>query len=127
MRSLWSGVSGLQAHQIAMDVEGNNIANVNTYGFKYNRANFADILSQTPRVATAPQGQLGGQNAMQIGLGTTINSTTRIFSQGTLTATDKQTDLALQEMASLSSLQMAERQDTIQETAISSVIRLVTS
>ena len=64
MRSLWSGVSGLQAHQIAMDVEGNNIANVNTYGFKYNRANFADILSQTPRVATAPQGQLGGQNAM---------------------------------------------------------------
>jgi len=87
MRSLWSGVSGLQAHQIAMDVEGNNIANVNTYGFKYNRANFADILSQTPRVATAPQGQLGGQNAMQIGLGTTINSTTRIFSQGTLTAT----------------------------------------
>ena len=84
MRSLWSGVSGLQAHQIAMDVEGNNIANVNTYGFKYNRANFADILSQTPRVATAPQGQLGGQNAMQIGLGTTINSTTRIFSQGTL-------------------------------------------
>ena len=96
MRSLWSGVSGLQAHQIAMDVEGNNIANVNTYGFKYNRANFADILSQTPRVATAPQGQLGGQNAMQIGLGTTINSTTRIFSQGTLTATDKQTDLALQ-------------------------------
>ena len=96
MRSLWSGVSGLQAHQIAMDVEGNNIANVNTYGFKYNRANFADILSQTPRVATAPQGQLGGQNAMQIGLGTTINSTTRIFSQGTLTSTDKQTDLALQ-------------------------------
>ena len=96
MRSLWSGVSGLQAHQIAMDVEGNNISNVNTYGFKYNRANFADILSQTPRVATAPQGQLGGQNAMQIGLGTTINSTTRIFSQGTLTATDKQTDLALQ-------------------------------
>ena len=96
MRSLWSGVSGLQAHQIAMDVEGNNISNVNTYGFKYNRANFADILSQTPRVATAPQGQLGGQNAMQIGLGTTINSTTRIFSQGTLTATNKQTDLAIQ-------------------------------
>ncbi|WP_169784380.1 flagellar hook protein FlgE [Campylobacter curvus] len=96
MRSLWSGVSGLQAHQIAMDVEGNNIANVNTYGYKYNRANFADILSQTPRVATAPQGELGGQNPMQIGLGTTINSTTRIFSQGTLTSTNKQTDLALQ-------------------------------
>ena len=96
MRSLWSGVSGMQAHQIAIDVEGNNIANVNTAGFKYSRANFSDILSQTPRVATAPQGELGGQNAMQIGLGTSINSTTRIFSQGTLTSTDKNTDLALQ-------------------------------
>ncbi|MBR8462273.1 flagellar hook protein FlgE [Campylobacter sp. faydin G-24] len=96
MRSLWSGVSGLQAHQIAMDVEGNNIANVNTVGFKYSRANFADMLSQTPRIATAPQGELGGQNAMQIGLGTSINSTTRIFSQGTLQSTDKNTDLALQ-------------------------------
>lgn len=96
MRSLWSGVSGMQAHQIAIDVEGNNIANVNTAGFKYSRANFSDILSQTPRVATAPQGELGGQNAMQIGLGTSVNSTTRIFSQGTLTSTDKNTDLALQ-------------------------------
>jgi len=86
----------MQAHQIAIDVEGNNIANVNTAGFKYSRANFSDILSQTPRVATAPQGELGGQNAMQIGLGTSINSTTRIFSQGTLTSTDKNTDLALQ-------------------------------
>ena len=96
MRSLWSGVSGMQAHQIAIDVEGNNIANVNTAGFKYSRANFSDILSQTPKVATAPQGELGGQNAMQIGLGTSANSTTRIFSQGTLTSTDKNTDLALQ-------------------------------
>ncbi len=96
MRSLWSGVSGMQAHQIAIDVEGNNIANVNTAGFKYSRANFSDILSQTPKVATAPQGELGGQNAMQIGLGTSVNSTTRIFSQGTLTSTDKNTDLALQ-------------------------------
>ena len=96
MRSLWSGVSGMQAHQIAIDVEGNNIANVNTAAFKYSRANFSDILSQTPRVATAPQGELGGQNAMQIGLGTSVNSTTRIFSQGTLTSTDKNTDLALQ-------------------------------
>lgn len=96
MRSLWSGVTGLQAHQIAMDVEGNNISNVNTVAFKYSRANFADILSQNPRIATAPQGELGGQNPMQIGLGTSINSTTRIFSQGTLQSTDKNTDLALQ-------------------------------
>ncbi|KEA45401.1 flagellar hook protein FlgE [Campylobacter mucosalis] len=96
MRSLWSGVTGLQAHQIAMDVEGNNISNVNTVGFKYSRANFADIISQTPTVATAPQGERGGMNATQIGLGTSINSTTRIFSQGTLQSTDKNTDVALQ-------------------------------
>ncbi|MGG7073734.1 flagellar hook protein FlgE [Campylobacter sp. 9BO] len=96
MRSLWSGVSGLQAHQIAMDVEGNNIANVNTTGFKYSRANFADMLSQNPSIATAPQGELGGQNATQIGLGTTIDSTTRIFSQGTLKTTDNNKDLAIQ-------------------------------
>ncbi|CAD7288921.1 hypothetical protein LMG7974_01232 [Campylobacter majalis] len=96
LRSLWSGVTGLQAHQIAMDVESNNIANVNTVGFKYSRANFADMLSQTNRVATAPTGNLGGQNAMQIGLGVTAQSTTRIFSQGTLQTTDKNTDLALQ-------------------------------
>ncbi|WP_300363374.1 flagellar basal body protein, partial [Hydrogenimonas sp.] len=60
MRSLWAGVSGLQAHQIAMDVEGNNIANVNTTGFKYSRVNFADLLNQTSKIATAPQGELGG-------------------------------------------------------------------
>ena len=96
MRSLWSGVTGLQAHQIAMDVEGNNIANVNTVGFKYNRANFDDLIYQTSRIATAPQNQHGGVNNMEVGLGTQINSTTRIFKQGSLQTTDKQTDIALQ-------------------------------
>ena len=96
MRSLWSGVTGLQAHQIAMDVEGNNIANVNTVGYKYNRANFDDLIYQTSRIATAPQNQHGGVNNMEVGLGTQINSTTRIFKQGSLQTTDKQTDIALQ-------------------------------
>jgi len=96
MRSLWAGVSGLQAHQIAMDVEGNNIANVNTSGFKYSRANFSDMLSQTSKIATAPQGNLGGKNPMQVGLGTEVNSVTRIFSQGSVQATGKSTDLAIQ-------------------------------
>ncbi len=96
MRSLWSGVTGLQAHQIAMDVEGNNIANVNTVGFKYNRANFDDLIYQNSRIATAPQNQHGGVNNMEVGLGTQINSTTRIFKQGSLQTTDKQTDIALQ-------------------------------
>ncbi len=96
MRSLWSGVSGLQAHQIAMDVEGNNIANVNTTGFKYSRANFSDMLSQTTKIATAPQGNSGGKNPQQVGLGTQINSITRIFSQGSVQTTNKNTDLAIQ-------------------------------
>ena len=64
MRALWAGVTGLQAHQIAMDVESNNIANVNTKGYKYSRANFSNLLSQTVSIATAPQGNLGGQNSM---------------------------------------------------------------
>jgi flagellar hook protein FlgE len=96
MRSLWAGVSGLQAHQIALDVEGNNIANVNTAGFKYSRASFADLLSQTQKIATAPQGTLGGKNPMQVGLGTQVNAITKIFKQGSVQTTDKNTDLAIQ-------------------------------
>jgi len=95
MRSLWAGVTGLQAHQMAMDVEGNNIANVNTTGYKYSRANFANLLSQTVSIATAPQGELGGQNSMQIGLGTQVSTVTKIFKQGSIETTDKTTDLAI--------------------------------
>lgn len=96
LKSLFSGVSGLQSHQVAMDVESNNISNVNTVGFKYSRANFSDLLAQTNQIATAPQGDLGGKNAVQIGLGTQVNSTTRIFSQGSIQNTDKNTDIAIQ-------------------------------
>jgi len=96
LKSLFSGVSGLQSHQVAMDVESNNIANVNTTGFKYSRANFSDLLAQTRSIATAPQGQLGGKNPVQVGLGTAVNSTTRIFSQGSIQNTDKNTDVAIQ-------------------------------
>ncbi len=95
MRSLWAGVTGLQAHQMAMDVEGNNIANVNTTGYKYSRANFSNLLSQTVSIATAPQGELGGQNSMQIGLGTQVSTVTKIFKQGSIETTDKTTDLAI--------------------------------
>ncbi len=96
LKSLFSGVSGLQSHQIAMDTESNNIANVNTIGFKYSRANFSDLLAQTNQIATAPQGQLGGRNAVQIGLGATVNSITRIHTQGSIQNTDKNTDVAIQ-------------------------------
>ncbi len=96
LKSLFAGVSGLQSHQVAMDVESNNIANVNTIGFKYSRANFSDLLSQTRSIATAPQGQLGGKNAVQVGLGTQVNSMTKIFSQGSVQNSDKNTDIAIQ-------------------------------
>ena len=96
LRSLFAGVTGLQAHQVAMDVEGNNIANVNTTGFKYSRANFSDLLSQTKLIATAPQGTLGGKNALQVGLGAQVASATRIFAQGSVQVTDKNTDVAIQ-------------------------------
>lgn len=96
LRSLFAGVTGLQAHQIAMDVESNNIANVNTIGYKYSRANFSDLLAQTSQIATAPQGDIGGKNAVQVGLGTTINSVTRIMTQGSIQNTDKNTDVAIQ-------------------------------
>ncbi|SUX01080.1 Flagellar hook subunit protein [Campylobacter jejuni subsp. doylei] len=95
MRSLWSGVSGLQAHQVAMDVEGNNISNVNTTGFKYSRADFGTMFSQTVKIATAPTDGRGGSNPLQIGLGVSVNSTTRIHSQGSVQITDKNTDVAI--------------------------------
>ncbi|ECQ6006444.1 flagellar hook protein FlgE [Campylobacter coli] len=95
MRSLWSGVSGLQAHQVAMDVEGNNISNVNTKGFKYSRADFGTMFSQTVKIATAPTDGRGGSNPLQIGLGVSVSSTTRIHSQGPVQTTSKNTDVAI--------------------------------
>lgn len=95
MRSFWSGVSGLQAHQVAMDVEGNNISNVNTTGFKYSRADFGTMFSQTVKIATAPTDGRGGSNPLQIGLGVSVSSTTRIHSQGSVQTTDKNTDVAI--------------------------------
>jgi flagellar hook protein FlgE len=95
MRSLWSGVSGLNAHQVAMDVEANNIANVNTVGFKYSRTNFQNLLSQTVKSATAPQGKLGGKNSLQIGLGTSVSAVETLFKQGSIQNTDKNTDMAI--------------------------------
>ncbi|MDA3967402.1 flagellar hook protein FlgE [Helicobacter sp. WB40] len=95
LRSLWAGVSGMQGHQIALDIESNNIANVNTNGFKYSRAEFATMISQTKRSATSPYGGYGGVNDLSVGLGTGIETTTKIFSQGSLQNTDRRSDLAL--------------------------------
>ena len=97
LRSLWSGVSGMQAHQIALDVESNNIANVNTVGFKYSRASFVDMLSQVKLIATSPyKNGLGGMNDFSVGLGVSIDATTKVFSQGNTQNTDVKTDIAIE-------------------------------
>ena len=96
MRSLYSGVSGLRNHQIRMDVLGNNIANVNTYGFKKSRVSFQDILSQTVSGAAAPTAEKGGVNPKQVGLGMNIASIDKIFTQGSLQTTGLNLDLAIQ-------------------------------
>ena len=96
MRSMFSAISGLKNHQTFMDVVGNNIANVNTTGFKQSRVTFQDILSQTVRSASGPQGGRGGVNPEQVGLGVTINGIDTIQTQGTLQSTGKLTDMAIQ-------------------------------
>jgi flagellar hook-basal body protein len=96
LRSLFAGVSGLRNHQVRMDVIGNNIANVNTVGFKASRVNFAEALSQTIRGAQAPSEARGGVNAMQVGLGVQVGSIDTLFTQGNLQYTGNLTDLAVQ-------------------------------
>jgi len=90
MRSMFSGVSGLRIHQSRMDVIGNNIANVNTIGFKSSRMTFADAFSQTMQGASAPNPAVGraGTNPMQVGLGANIASIQRLMSTGGAQRTD---------------------------------------
>ena len=96
MRSLYSGVAGLQNHQVRMDVLGNNIANVNTTGFKKGRVNFQDMISQTLSGAARPTDEVGGVNPKQVGLGMVIATIDTIHTQGSLQSTGVMTDLALQ-------------------------------
>lgn len=96
MRSLFSAVSGLKTHQQRMDVIGNNIANVNTPGFKRSRVTFQDMLNQTIRGASRPvDGGRGGTNPIQIGPGVTIASIDTIFGGSSLQDTGKATDLGI--------------------------------
>lgn len=96
MRSLYAGVSGLQNHQTRMDVIGNNVANVNTTGFKKGRVNFQDLLSQTQAGAARPGERIGGVNPKQVGLGVNIASIDTIHTQGSLQTTGVKTDVAIQ-------------------------------
>ncbi|MFO7151722.1 MAG: flagellar hook protein FlgE [Bacillota bacterium] len=96
MRSMFSAVTGLRNHQTMMDVIGNNIANVNTVGFKKSRVTFQEALYQTMRGASAAQGNRGGTNPMQVGLGMTIASIDTIHTSSSLESTGNMTDLAIE-------------------------------
>ena len=82
LRSLFSAVSGLRSHQTMMDVVGNNIANVNTAGFKSSSTVFEDTLSQVVRAGGGPQGLRGGTNPAQVGLGVRVGGITTNFAPG---------------------------------------------
>lgn len=96
VRSLYAGISGLRNEQVAMDVTGNNIANVNTTGFKSGRVTFKESMSQLLQGASRPAGNAGGTNPLQIGLGMSIGSIDTLLSQGSLQTTGQITDLALE-------------------------------
>ena len=95
-RALSSAVSGLRNQQTKMDVIGNNIANVNTVGFKAGRVTFKEGFTQVLSSATRPVDGMGGTNVAQVGLGSQIGSIDTQFTQGTLETTGNNTDLAIQ-------------------------------
>lgn len=97
LKALLAGVASIKAQQTRMNVIGNNLANVNTTSFKSNRVTFQEMLAQTIRGATRPQsGGLGGTNPVQFGLGVIVGGTDTNLEQGSLLATNRATDLAIQ-------------------------------
>lgn len=96
LRSMYSGISGLKNFQYKLDVVANNIANVNTFGFKKGRMTFKDAISQTMATASAGvTGDRGGTNPMQVGLGSEIASIDTIHTEGSLQTTGRLLDLAI--------------------------------
>lgn len=95
IKSLFSGLSGIRVNQIALDVIGNNVANINTPSFKSSQASFSNALAQTIRSGTPPTGAQGGLDPMQIGRGSVIGSVKTTFSQGSMETTNNPTDLGI--------------------------------
>ncbi len=96
LRSLYSSISGLRNHQTRMDVIGNNIANVNTVGYKGSRVTFAESMTQLLSGSSRPPGDGGGRNPMQVGLGMNIGSIDTRMTQGSLESTGQITDLSIE-------------------------------
>lgn len=96
IRSMYSGVSGLKTHQTRMDVIGNNVANVNTYGFKTQKAAFSDVFSQTIGAGSTPVDDgVGGINIKQVGLGVQLAAINTNWNVGTQTTTEVETNVML--------------------------------
>ena len=96
MRAMYAAVSGLKNHQTLLDVTANNIANVNTVGYKASRVNFADSLSQLEIGATAPGNGQAGRNPAQVGLGVQLDSIDNLMGEGSQQATGETTDLSIE-------------------------------
>jgi flagellar hook protein FlgE len=96
LRSMFSAISGLRAHQTKMDVTGNNIANVNTVGFKGSQTVFQDTLSQVIRAGGAPAADRGGTNPAQVGLGVKVAAITTNWTQGATQSTGRSTDFMIE-------------------------------
>jgi flagellar hook protein FlgE len=96
MRGMFAAIAGLRVHQTMLDVTANDIANVNTVGYKAERVTFKDALSQTLRGASAPGTSLGGTNPAQIGLGVQIGSIDNQMGSGAIQSTGNTTDMAVQ-------------------------------
>lgn len=95
LRSMYSGISGLKNFQTKLDVIGNNIANVNTFGFKKGRVVFKDLMSQTQAGASSPTQTRGGVNGMQVGLGSQLAAIDTVHGSGSLQTTGRTLDLAI--------------------------------
>ena len=95
-RAMNTAISGLKAMQTWLDIVANNVVNSNSTAYKASRAVFQDILSQTQRTASGPQGTLGGVNAQQVGLGMQVGGISTQISQGAIQSTGKLTDFAVQ-------------------------------
>lgn len=95
LRSMYSGISGLRGFQTKLDVIGNNIANVNTFGYKKSRVTFKDMISQQIQGASSPQQNRGGTNPKQVGLGSQLSTIDTIHSPGSTQSTSRSLDLAI--------------------------------
>ncbi len=96
MRGMFAAISGLRTHQVMLDVTSNDIANVNTIGYKSARTTFKDSLTQLQRGASGPGGGTGGANAAQVGLGTQLSSIDNLMTSGALQSTGNPLDVAIQ-------------------------------